>query len=234
VDENEQRLSTRAFVLETSGHYRVLRAASSAAGLDLLESSAPYSLRLLICDLLLPAVDELLLRSKVMHPALPRLLVSSMVSDYGQSDKADGFLSSRSGCAADFLAKVRAMCVSKRGPKPSGFMKAGMALSAGAPRIRPRGKARPGRLKGDDLGELRRTCYERDGGRCVMCGVQVSLFLPRTADGSYHMMHKQAKRRGGDSLENVATGCGRCHRSLHAGGKPVPAKVKVEEERVAA
>jgi 5-methylcytosine-specific restriction endonuclease McrA len=46
------------------------------------------------------------------------------------------------------------------------------------------------------------------------------------------MAHITAKRRGGDSLENVKTLCAQCHHLEHVFGpsmtKPVPAKPKPE------
>lgn len=78
-----------------------------------------------------------------------------------------------------------------------------------------RSKPRPGRLKGDKLTKLRDDCYERDGGRCVVCGILVDKNAPPIADDSYHMAHIKAKRIGGDSLDNVRCLCGRCHRNEH-------------------
>ena len=93
-----------------------------------------------------------------------------------------------------------------------------------------RKKPRPGRLKGKDLEMLRHDCIYRDGGKCTNCGVFVYALLPHEDNRSAHMAHIQAKRRGGDSLENVRTLCGKCHRTEHAYGpsfqKPCPPKTK--------
>jgi 5-methylcytosine-specific restriction endonuclease McrA len=94
-------------------------------------------------------------------------------------------------------------------------------------------KPRAGRLKGDDLGDLRRQCWERDGGLCQECGCYTIYDAPSDWLLSYHMAHIQAKRMGGDSLDNVRTLCGKCHRTQHAYGpsmtKPVPRKVRDED-----
>jgi 5-methylcytosine-specific restriction endonuclease McrA len=84
-----------------------------------------------------------------------------------------------------------------------------------------RRKARKGRLKGEALSELRRKCFDRDRMRCVDCGDVVTW-------ESGHMAHVGGKRRHGDSLSNVRTKCGACHRREHLWGKsmtkPVPPK----------
>lgn len=92
-----------------------------------------------------------------------------------------------------------------------------------------RSKPRPGRLKGEALEKLRMECFRRDSFRCCKCGIAVlNMFLPHTDDRSAHMAHVKAKRIGGDSLSNVQTWCGACHRKFHnygpSGVKPCPKK----------
>ena len=99
-------------------------------------------------------------------------------------------------------------------------------------RIRPvRRKPRPGRLKGNDLKMLRVDCYARDRGFCQNCGRMTVFDAPRQWVNSYHMHHIKAKRIGGDSLANVRTLCGKCHRESHVYGpsmkKPCPNKEAV-------
>ena len=95
-----------------------------------------------------------------------------------------------------------------------------------AGRVKPvRSKPRPGRLKGEALKKLREDCHDRDKGRCQECGRLTLFYADPIADISYHMAHKRNKRMHGDSLEQVRTLCGGCHRASHnAGGKPVPPK----------
>jgi len=94
--------------------------------------------------------------------------------------------------------------------------------------IRPRSKPRPGRLKGDDLKNLRIQCFVRDRGVCQRCQISTFMWLDQTHPRSFHMAHKRNKRMWGDTLENVQTECGACHRQYHAQGpsmqKPVPPK----------
>lgn len=101
-------------------------------------------------------------------------------------------------------------------------------LESHSPVRKRRSKPRPGRLKDADLKLLRATCFVRDNFTCQYCAAKVDPFLPHLADTSAHMAHIHAKRRGGDSLENVRTLCGKCHRLEHAYGKsgvkPCPAK----------
>jgi 5-methylcytosine-specific restriction endonuclease McrA len=95
-----------------------------------------------------------------------------------------------------------------------------------------RSKPRAGRLKGAALEQLRRDCFERDGYRCQgfihsECGLWFTCRKLVTWE-SGHMAHIGAKRRHGDSLDNVRTLCAECHRIEHAYGpsgvKPCPPK----------
>ena|ERR1700677_818972 len=94
--------------------------------------------------------------------------------------------------------------------------------------IRPRSKPRPGRLKGEALQQLRMDCWFRDKGECQKCGIHTNYVADPMVSYSYHMSHIQAKRLGGDSLDNVETLCGDCHRKYHNYGptmeKPCPPK----------
>ena len=118
VDDNEQTLSVRTFLLETRG-YRVLNATTSQQALEILERTVPGTLDLLIADLLLPGMDgnELVRRAKQMHPTLPALIVSGTVAQYDRALAADAFLPKGAGTAAELLERVRVLVARKRGPK---------------------------------------------------------------------------------------------------------------------
>lgn len=97
-------------------------------------------------------------------------------------------------------------------------------------RIAPRSKPRPGRLKGAALQVLRLACFERDEGRCSECDVPL-IYSPATpfVSNGYHMAHIGAKRRHGDSLDNVRALCGSCHHREH-NPKSVPPKTENRRE----
>ena len=74
------------------------------------------------------------------------------------------------------------------------------------------------RLKGDDLKMLRLQCLQRDRGRCRECHVRVSDSLPDWHPLKYHMAHiKSRGANGSDTIDNVRTLCGDCHRKEHQG-----------------
>jgi two-component system response regulator CpxR len=107
VDDNEQVLSVRTFLLETRG-YRVIAASSAQQALDVVQHSAPGALDLLLCDLLMPQMDgnELVRRAKQLHPGLPAMIVSGTVNAF------DGACS-----AAEMIERIRVLVARKRGPK---------------------------------------------------------------------------------------------------------------------
>ena len=118
VDDNEQILSVRTFLLETRG-YRVLSALTSAEALEILERTAQGAIDLLIADLLLPGMDgnELVRRAKQMHPMLPTLIVSGTVASHERALAADAFLPKGAGSPAELLERIRVLVARKRGPK---------------------------------------------------------------------------------------------------------------------
>jgi 5-methylcytosine-specific restriction endonuclease McrA len=87
---------------------------------------------------------------------------------------------------------------------------------------RVRAKARPNRLKGAAMTEMREQVFDRDKGLCVRCGKPGS-----------DLSHKRNKRMWGDSPENTEVMCRNCHRLFHQYGpsfeKPCPPKQRIEE-----
>ncbi len=100
VEDNEQILSVRKFLLETRG-YRVLAMNSGAEAIDYLRGALPGSVDLLLADVIMPQMDgnELVRRAKQMHPGLPTLLVSGTVSNFDRAARR-GCLSSEGGLLA--------------------------------------------------------------------------------------------------------------------------------------
>ncbi len=118
VEDNEQILSVRKFLLETRG-YRVLAMMTSAEALEYLQGAVPGSVDLLIADLIMPQMDgnELIRRAKQVHPALPTLLVSGTVSSFDRAAAADAFLPKGACTPAEMLDRIRILVARKRGPK---------------------------------------------------------------------------------------------------------------------
>ena len=118
VDDNEQTLAVRKFLLETRG-YRVLIASSGAEALELMEGYAQGELSLLLCDLQMPQMDgqELIRRAREMQPGLPSLMVSGSVATMERGGGADVFLPKGACSPVELLERVRVLVARKRGPK---------------------------------------------------------------------------------------------------------------------
>lgn len=118
VENNEQVLSVRKFMLETRG-YRVLAMNHASAALEYLDGALPGSVDLLLADLLLPGMDgnELVRRARQMHPTLPTMLVSGTVSNFDRAAAADVFLPKGACTPAEMLDRIRLLVARKRGPK---------------------------------------------------------------------------------------------------------------------
>ncbi len=131
VDDNEQTLAVRKFLLETRG-YRVLSAASASEALQLLQEQPAGSIDLLLCDLLMPQMDgvELVRRARELQPSLPSLMVSGTVAAFERGSGADVFLPKGASSPVELLERVRVMVARKRGPK-----KAAAASSYSAPAV---------------------------------------------------------------------------------------------------
>jgi len=118
VDDNEQILSVRKFLLETRG-YRVLAVTTAAEAIEHLQAALPGSIDLLLSDLIMPQMDgnELVRRAKQMHPFLPALLVSGTVSNFDRAAAADAFLPKGACTPVELLDRIRILVARKRGPK---------------------------------------------------------------------------------------------------------------------
>ena len=118
VEDNEQILSVRKFLLETRG-YRVLGMGTAAEALEYLQGVAQGSVDLLLADLILPQMDgnELIRRAKQVHPGLPTLLVSGTVTNFDRAAAADAFLPKGACTPAEVLDRIRILVARKRGPK---------------------------------------------------------------------------------------------------------------------
>ena len=118
VDDNEQILSVRTFLLETRG-YRVIAVGNPHDALETISNSMPGSLDLLLCDLIMPQMDgnELVRRAKQLHPSLPAMIVSGTVTGYDRAGRADAFLPKGAGSPVEMLERIRILVARKRGPR---------------------------------------------------------------------------------------------------------------------
>ena len=115
VDDNEQVLSVRKFMLETRG-YRVISATTAAAALEVLESGG---VDLVLSDLLMPQMDgnEMVRRMKLFAPDVPMMIVSGTVKAFERADAADAFLPKGACAPLELLERIRMLLARKRGPK---------------------------------------------------------------------------------------------------------------------
>jgi two-component system, OmpR family, response regulator CpxR len=115
VDDNEQALSVRKFMLETRG-YRVLTAASSQQALELFREGG---IDLVLSDLIMPYMDgnELVRRMKELAPEVPAILISGSVKAFDRANRADAFLPKGACSPVEMLERIRMMVARKRGPK---------------------------------------------------------------------------------------------------------------------
>jgi two-component system, OmpR family, response regulator CpxR len=118
VDDNEQVLSVRTFLLETRG-YRIIATRNAQEAIEVLERSLPGTLDLILCDLLMPQMDgnELVRRAKQLHPGLPAMIVSGTVNAFDRALHADVFLPKGACSPAEMIERIRVLVARKRGPK---------------------------------------------------------------------------------------------------------------------
>jgi CheY-like chemotaxis protein len=115
VDDNEQALSVRKFMLETRG-YRVLTALNGQQALEVFQQGA---VDLVLSDLIMPQMDgnELIHQMKALHPDVPMILMSGSVKAYERASHADAFLPKGACSPVEVLERIRIMVARKRGPK---------------------------------------------------------------------------------------------------------------------
>ena len=137
VEDNEQILSVRKFLLETRG-YRVVAVMTAAEAIGELERALPGSIDLLLSDLILPQMDgnELVKRAKQMHPFLPALLVSGTVTSFERATAADAFLPKGACTPVEMLDRIRYWWRGNAGRRSSRKVLLGLKLRLLWPRLR--------------------------------------------------------------------------------------------------
>jgi two-component system, OmpR family, response regulator CpxR len=115
VDDNEQGLAVRTFLLETRG-YRVVSASSAHDAIELLRRGG---IDLVLGDLIMPQMDgnEMVHRMKEIAPDVPMMLLSGTVKAFDRASHADAFLPKGACSPSELLERVRVMIARKRGPK---------------------------------------------------------------------------------------------------------------------
>ena len=115
VDDNEQALSVRKFMLETRG-YRVFTALTADEALDRFKQGG---VDLVLSDLIMPQTDgnELVRRMKEISPEVPAVIISGTVRNYERACRADAFLPKGQCSAQETLERIRTLLIRKRGPK---------------------------------------------------------------------------------------------------------------------
>lgn len=115
VDDNEQALAVRKFLLETRG-YRVVTAVSAHDALEILRNGG---IDLVLSDLIMPQMDgnEMVYRMKEFAPEIPMLLLSGTVKAFDRACHADAFLPKGACSPVELLERIRVMIARKRGPK---------------------------------------------------------------------------------------------------------------------
>ena len=115
IDDNEQSLSIRKFMLETRG-YNVI---ACTTGRDGLAQFAKGGIDLVLTDLMMPEVDgaEVIKKIKTFSPETPAILFSGKIKIYEKDLQADVFLPKGMYAPTELLERIRLLMVRKRGPK---------------------------------------------------------------------------------------------------------------------
>lgn len=115
VDDNEQALSVRKFLLETRG-YRVIPATDGTTAIEILQQGG---IDMVVSDLLMPQMDgnEMIRRMKHYSPEVPMMLISGTVKQFERANRADAFLPKGACSPVEMLERIRVMIARKRGPR---------------------------------------------------------------------------------------------------------------------
>jgi two-component system, OmpR family, response regulator CpxR len=115
IDDNEQSLSIRKFMLETRG-YNVITCQTAE---DALRVFAKGGVDLILSDLVMPNTNgaELVRRIKSLSPETPAIIFSGNIKIYDKDLHADVFLPKGAYAPTELLERIRVLLVRKRGPK---------------------------------------------------------------------------------------------------------------------
>lgn len=115
VDDSEQELSVRSFMLATNG-YRVLAARDAQEAIAAFGSEA---VDLVLADYAMPQMNgaQLVNRLKRMGAHVPMILLGDPQAMSGEMHAADAFLAKKNCTAHELLEKIKIMSARKRGPR---------------------------------------------------------------------------------------------------------------------
>lgn len=115
VDDHEQSLSVRKFMLETRG-YNVICCSKAEEALRFFEAG---HVDLVLTDLVMPEMDgaDLIRRMKDINPDVPAIIFSGKIKMYDKDMPANIFLPKGVFAPAELLERIRLLLVRKRGPK---------------------------------------------------------------------------------------------------------------------
>ena len=115
VDDNEQSLSIRKFMLETRG-YAVIPCTNAADAITAFRSKGAD---LILTDLMMPGIDgaDLVQSIKALSPETPAIIFSGKIRMCDKDLASDLFLPKGMHAPSDLLERIRLLLVRKRGPK---------------------------------------------------------------------------------------------------------------------
>ena len=115
VDDHEQSLSIRKFMLETRG-YNVIACCKPEEALAAFEKNP---VDLVLTDMLMPSMDgaDMVRKMKDINPDVPAIIFSGKLKMYDKEMPANIFLPKGVFAPAELLERIRVLLVRKRGPK---------------------------------------------------------------------------------------------------------------------
>ena len=130
VDDNDQHLSIRKFMLETKG-YNVI---CCTCGKDALDAFNRGGIDLILCDLMMPDMNgaEVVKMIKASSPETPAIIFSGKIKIYDKDLHADVFLPKGMYAPTELLERIRLLTVRKRGPKKARVLQPIAATAANA------------------------------------------------------------------------------------------------------
>ena len=115
VDDNDQHLSIRKFMLETKGYHVIC----CTCGKEALEVFNRGGIDLILCDLMMPDMNgaEVVKMIKASSPETPAIIFSGKIKIYDKDLHADVFLPKGMYAPTELLERIRLLTIRKRGPK---------------------------------------------------------------------------------------------------------------------